>query len=64
MAELDKALATTTNPTDILARAGQAKTGTQVLELLTEAGKDKVQALEQELIAETQKHVEEARIKG
>lgn len=64
MAELDKALGTTTDPTDILARAGQAKTGTQARELLTEAGKKRVEAIEQERVAATQKPIEEARIKG
>jgi hypothetical protein len=64
MAELDKALGVTTDSTDILSRAGQAKTSTQARELLTEAGKQKVQALEQERVAATQKPIEEARIKG
>ena len=39
MAELDKALGTTTNSTDLLTRAGKATTTPQARELVTEAGK-------------------------
>lgn len=64
MAELDKALGTTTNSTDLLTRAGKATTTTQARELVTEAGKAGLTALEEERKAAVAKPELEAMARG
>jgi len=64
MAELEKALGTTTKSTDLLTRAGQAKTIPQVQEIRTEAGKDVLGAIQKEKEAAVKLAEEKPRIEG
>jgi len=64
MAELDKALGTTTNSTDLITRAGKATTSGQARELMTEAGRAGVTALEEERKAAVAKPEAEAMARG
>lgn len=64
MAQLDKALGTTTDPTDLITRAGKATTTPQARELVAEAGKAGLTALEEERKAATAKPELEAMARG
>lgn len=64
MAELDKALGTTTNATDLLTRAGKAQSSEEIRSIVTDAGKERLSALEQEKKAALEKPEKEAKAKG
>lgn len=64
MAELDKALGTTTNSTDLLTRAGQAKTLPEVQKIRTEGGKDVLGAIQKEKEAAVKFAEEKPKIEG
>lgn len=61
---LDKALATTTNATDLLTRAGRAQSSEEIRTLVTDAGKERLSALEEEKKAALEKPKKEAEAKG
>lgn len=61
---LDKALATTTNATDLLTRAGKAKSSEEIRTIVTDAGKEQLSALEEEKKAALEKPTKEAQAKG
>ena len=64
MAELDKALGTTTKSTDLLTRAGQAKTLPEIQKVRTEGGGEVLKSIEAERQAAIQKAEQEPKIRG
>lgn len=64
MAELDKALGTTTNSTDLITRTGKATTSGQARELMTEAGREGLAAVEAERKAAVARPEAEAMARG
>lgn len=64
MAELEKALGTTTKSTDLLTRAGKATTSAEIRSIESEAGKERLLALEEEKKAAIEKPEKEAKAKG
>ena len=64
MSELNKALGVTTKSTDLLSRAGKAKSSSEIRQLESEAAQERLGALEEEKKAALEKPVKEAEAKG
>ena len=64
MAELEKALGTTTNSTDLLTRAGQAKTLPEIQKIRSEAGEGVLRSIQKEQAAKIAFEEEKPKIEG
>jgi len=62
--DLNQALGISTKPTDLLTRAGKAKTSAEIRDIESKAGQERLASLEEEKKATLEKPVKEAELKG